>query len=383
MESRILYVTFGNPLTEIGGIETYLMTLIKNLKKELNNDVNISVAYPVFINNHRKNGKDDSLFKHVEILLPLPRSNWFLPIAKFLFNIYLVIFILRHNKEYDILHVHGDNGTFALRYFRGKRIFSLHGNSKNYYKVIKGQMKRIRSLMLFLATLSSGFIEKVGVINADLVLSDQVEVINYFKPIIKNNNIVYLPNFVDTEFFSPAEKRRDIQKKLGIDENKLYAVWVGTTTLRKRLDLAVRSVAETKNFNLLVVGPRKYSLDRIVNFGLIKNKELLLEIYRASEVILITSSHEGQSIAMLEAMSTGCIPIIRRYLSIPGFVDGENCFLADSDDSFAQILVNVENGKTNLEIMSSKIRKLAVDVYSVDNIITRLLEYYGINSAGE
>jgi len=379
MKSRILYVTFGNPLTEIGGIERYLLTLIKNLKKELNNDIEISVAYPVFLNDRNNTVKDESLFTPVELLLPLPRPKKLIPFAKFLFNIYLVLFIIRHNKDYDILHVHGDNGTFALRHFRGKRIFSLHGNSKNYYKMIKGQLRGIRSLMLFYALLFSGFLEKVGVLSADLVFSDQVEVINYFKATVKNNNIVYMPNIVDTEFFKPSENRRAVRKNLGIEEDKLYAVWVGTNPLRKRLDLAVKSIAESKYFNLLVVGPKEYSLDRIINFGFIKNNELLLEIYRASEVILITSSHEGQSIAMLEAMSAGCVPIIRRYLSVPGFVDGENCILADSDDSFPKILANIENKISNLEIMSHNVRKLALDMFSADKMISRLLEYYGIN----
>ena len=378
MEKRILYVTYGNPLTEIGGIESYLLTLIKNLKAKLNNTIKISVAYPVFLNNQNNSAKDESLFTPVELFLPLPRSNKFLPFAKFLFNFYLVFFIIKHNKEYDILHVHGDNGTFALRYFRGKRIFSLHGNSRRYYSVIKDQLRGIRSLTLFLATLFSGFVEKVGVLSADLIFSDQLEVISYFTAFIKHNNIVYLPNFVDTNFFKPAENRIDIRKKLGIDENKPYAVWVGTTALRKRLDLAVKSVLESKNFNLLVVGPKEYSHQKIINFGFIKKKELLLEIYRASEVILITSSHEGQSIAMLEAMSVGCVPIIRRYLSIPGLVDSENCFLADSDVSFPQILLNLENKISDLETMSNKIRNLAVEVFSVDKVISRLVEYYGI-----
>ena len=379
MEKRILYVTYGNPLTEIGGIESYLLTLIKNLKAKLNNSIKISVAYPVFLNNQNNTVKDERLFTPVELFLPLPKSNKLLPFAKFLFNLYLVFFIIRHNKEYDILHVHGDNGTFALRYFKGKKIFSLHGNSRRYYSVIKDQLKGIRSLTLFLATLFSGFVEKIGVLSADLIFSDQVEVISYFTAFIKHNNIVYLPNFVDTKFFNPAENRINIRKKLGIDENKLYAVWVGTTILRKRLDLAVKSVTESKNFNLLVIGPKEYSHKKILNFGFIKKKELLLEIYRASEVILITSIHEGQSIAMLEAMSVGCVPIIRRYLLVPGFVDGENCFLADSDDSFRQILLNLENKISDLEIMSKNIRKLAVDMFSVDKVISRLVEYYGIN----
>ncbi len=50
---RILYVTFGNPLTEIGGVERYLLTLMVNLKSILDSEIELFVAFPIFLGCNR------------------------------------------------------------------------------------------------------------------------------------------------------------------------------------------------------------------------------------------------------------------------------------------------------------------------------------------
>ncbi len=376
---RILFAAFGNPLTEIGGIERYLLTLMVNLKSTLDSEIELFVAFPIFHGSNR-NTEDDSksLFVPVPIKMPIPKSKWFMPLSKMIFNLFLAIYIIKHKNDYDILHVHGDNGTFALRFFNNRKIFSLHGNSFVYYQTIKERLKIPEKMSLFLATSVSGIIERYGVTHSDTTFSDQEDVIKYFKKITRKDNFAYLPNFVDTTFFTTAEDRAVVKEELGLNSEKQYALWVGTTILRKRLDLAVKSINKCHDINLIIVGPKTYNGEKIVNCGFIEDKAKLAKIYQACEVLLITSAHEGQSIALLESIASGCVPIIRNYLAIPGFVNGYNCFLADNDDSFAKILNIIEKEPNLLSNMSKNARKLACDSYSTESGISEIRKFYGI-----
>ena len=376
---RILYATFGNPLTEIGGIERYLLTLMVNLKSTVDSEIELFVAFPIFLGcDTNTEGDSKSLFVPVPIKMSIPKNKWFLPLSKMIFNLFLAIYIIKHKNDYDILHIHGDNGTFAFRFFNNKKIFSLHGNSVVYYKTIKERLKILKKISLFLATSISGLIERYGVTHSDTTFSDQEDVIKYFKKITRKDNIVYLPNFVDTTFFTTAGDRSVVKEELGLNPEKQYALWVGTSILRKRLDLAVKSINKCHDINLVIVGPKTYNGEKIVNCGFIEDKAKLAKIYQACEVLLITSAHEGQSIALLESIASGCVPIIRNYLAIPGFVNGHNCFLADNDDSFAKILNIIEKEPNLLSNMSKNARKLACDSYSTERGISEIRKFYGI-----
>lgn len=377
MTTKILYVSFGNPLTEIGGIEKYLYTLIVNLKSTFSNQIEIFVAFPVFTNEFGYDcSKENPLFMPIRIKIPLPRKKFFLPISKLMFNIYLANYVHKNGNKYDILHIHGDNGTLAFKFFKGKKFFSLHGNSAAYYRIIKEKLSPFKRIPLLIATAVSGFIETFGVTHSDVSFSDQKEVIEYFKRKTRMNNLVFLSNFVDTNLFSPCDDRYEVKRKLGLSYDKHYSLWIGTAPLRKRLDLAVQTINESDNFTLIVIGPEIYFGEKIVNFGFVKDQTLLIDIYRASDIILFTSSHEGQSIALLESIATGCVPIIRKSLSIPGFVDGYNCFLVDDDNSFTSTISSLEKNIELLDIMSKNVRSLAVELYSVDTGIKNISKFY-------
>ena len=376
---KILFTTFGNPITEIGGVERYLLTLMVNLKSVLDSEIKLFVAFPIFLGSDTKTEIDaQSLFVPVPIKIPAPKYKIFLPISKMIFNLLFAIYILKHQNDYDILHIHGDNGTFALRFFKHKKIFSLHGNSVVYYKTIKDRLNILKKVLLFLATSISGLIERYGVTHSDTTLSDQEDVIKYFKKITRMDNFVYLPNFVDTTFFTTVDDRYAVKEELGLNPERHYALWVGTSVLRKRLDVAVKSINKCRYTDLIVVGPKSYNGGRIINCGFIEDKEKLAKIYQACEVLLVTSTHEGQSIALLESIASGCVPIIRNYLAIPGFVNGYNCFLADNDDSFAEILNTIEKKPNSLGIMAKNARKLACDSYSTEKGISELRKFYGV-----
>ena len=378
MAKKILYVSFGNPLTEIGGIERYLQTLIFNLKRFLGSNIEVFVAFPVFFKDGNIGNDSNSYFTAIPIKIPSLRNRFLLPFSKIAFNLFLAIYMQRHRNDYDILHIHGDNGTFALRFFDGKKLFSLHGNSVGYYNTIKDRLSLSKRISLFIATSISGIIEKYGIIHSDTTFSDQKEVLEYFKSNTQKNNLVYLPNFVDTTFFTPVDDRSSIRKKLGLNPREHYALWVGTSPQRKRLDLAVRSINQCNYFNLIVVGPKIYSEEKIISFGFVEDQALLADIYRSCEVLLLTSSHEGQSIALLESMASGCIPIIRKYLAIPGFADGYNCFLAADDDSFISILGKIEKKLDSLNIMCKNVRELACNSYSTERGISTIRKFYEV-----
>ena len=67
---------------------------------------------------------------------------------------------------------------------------------------------------------------------------------------------------------------------------------------------------------------------RIGEFGFVKERSRYRDILRRSEIVLSTSLHDFQGLAMLEAMAAGCLPVAPRRLAYPEYIP-EPC-LADS-----------------------------------------------------
>lgn len=136
-----------------------------------------------------------------------------------------------------------------------------------------------------------------------------------------------VPNCIDCTHFKPRPDLRGVyRRKFGIDENIPLLVSVGRIDSKKRLDILIQAVAETKrggyHFGLLIAGNDEVNLaislknmaedlevsERIVWTGLLSGDDVL-GVYAAGDLFIQLSMDENFAIVVAEAMATG-LPIL-------------------------------------------------------------------------
>lgn len=169
---------------------------------------------------------------------------------------------------------------------------------------------------------------------------------------IFNGKIDVIPNGVDINFFKPLIKKNKILKIIS----------VGRLIPRKNFDLLIESVSEIKdNFELQIVGdgPEKENLMKLIKekrlgrkvklLGL-KNKKEISKLYSNADVYCLSSSNEGMSNTVLEAMASG-LPIITTNVAGSKELVKDNGFI---------VPINAKKLKEKIEILlkNSGLRKL-------------------------
>lgn len=113
---------------------------------------------------------------------------------------------------------------------------------------------------------------------------------------------------------------------------------------QKNIDFRLNVIGSSseKTPDLFKQAHEKFSAN-IDHWGYIKNRNDYLSVLKQSDVIVSTASHEFFGIAVLEAVSLGCIPVIPDRLAYPETLaplhdDDANCFYDGSDRQLANIL---------------------------------------------
>ncbi len=138
---------------------------------------------------------------------------------------------------------------------------------------------------------------------------------------IPPGKILYLPNSVDTEVFSPAQPRQkeQIREELGIPADKLVVLYVGRLSEVKGVDILLGAWAllpedlqRTTGLWIVGDGPERQNLERQAHQAGISSsvvftgmRDNVVDYYHAADVFVLPSRAEGLSNAMVEAMACG------------------------------------------------------------------------------
>lgn len=193
----------------------------------------------------------------------------------------------------------------------------------------------------------------------DCVVASSNEVKEYLRERGVTSRVEVIANGVDIEKFRPArndDEKERLKKKLGISNNKINLLNVGSVHPRKGTDLLLRAftkvIEKNKDVNLYIAGPRadisdvslqKFSSDidnilsdsslkqRVHFLGLIDNVD---EYMRAADIFVFPSRVEGMGNVVLEAMASGLPVVITPYIGFPDvFGKSEhNYMLAEFDE---------------------------------------------------
>ena len=135
--------------------------------------------------------------------------------------------------------------------------------------------------------------------------------------LFKDRNISVIPNCIDTDLFSPGD-RREACKKLGLDPGKKHILFGAMNALRdpnkgfKYLVEAISSLnSDLKNNADLVVFGANDSVDMKMtginthNLGILRDNTDIITTYRAADVTVIPSLSENLSCTIMESLFCG------------------------------------------------------------------------------
>jgi glycosyltransferase involved in cell wall biosynthesis len=238
--------------------------------------------------------------------------------------------IARHRKSIDIIHAHSIMSPTTIAalsgaFLRKPIIVSLHA---------RYEPERLLSKPLGQQRLGvyRQKIERFVSINTDIarLLTEHG---------VPTSSIESIPNGIDTSAFFPADQaeKSALRSKLGIPEVEVTGIFVGRLQPVKQVDVLLRAWASVDCGKLLVLGdgPQRDVLvqlaqdlglsERVIFKGMVAN---VADYLRAADIFILPSSSEGLSVALLEAMSSGLVPIATAVGgNMDLIIDGKNGLL--------------------------------------------------------
>ncbi len=259
-----------------------------------------------------------------------------------------------------------------------KQIFKLKRHLKqNKYDIIHCH-HALSAITLFLS----------GYKNKNVVISFQNDPLNelgnrVFKWLQKKSNIqifknnsqyvnnqtgFYLFNGVNTNFFYPIEKELAC-KRLGIDQGKIYILFVSSNFIRKQ-----KRYDRFKN--VIKILREKYGYNNIEEIKLINTKRELIPYYfNATNVHLLSSDFEGSPNSVKECMACNTAVVSTDVGNVKELLnDVDGCFVSDSFDE--NVLAKLVNNALKQKCTKGreKLMKMNLDIESVAKKITNI--YY-------
>jgi glycosyltransferase involved in cell wall biosynthesis len=158
-----------------------------------------------------------------------------------------------------------------------------------------------------------------------------------------------VPNPIDLETFRPLSDKKFLKKKYGF--SKFTVLYAGRLAPEKSIDVFIKAVAllseKILDINAVIVGKGSAEDDlrrlaealgvknRIKFLGFLEKAQTFAEVYNASDVFVIASATETQSLAAMQAMASG-IPVIgARAWGLAEYINQDNGILVDPYDEKA------------------------------------------------
>jgi glycosyltransferase involved in cell wall biosynthesis len=157
-----------------------------------------------------------------------------------------------------------------------------------------------------------------------------------------------IPNFVDTEVFSPGDKVAS-RRMIGLPENDLIVLSVGMVDKQvKRMDYFIHEAAAlaseaSQDVHFVIAGARHSDSPEIEQLGktLLGDKfsilfdldrERMPHLYRSADVFVLCSPREAMPVALIEAMSCG-LPAICHAFPVMEWIVGNGGACVDMKES--------------------------------------------------
>lgn len=164
---------------------------------------------------------------------------------------------------------------------------------------------------------------------------------------------------VDMKLFNPARRSLKFRESKGITEDDVVILWVGRLVPEKRPDIWFEVLdklcKEGKKVTGLVVGNNDIISPEFKNVkgcGWL-NGEALAVAYASADILLFPSAVETFGNVTLEALASGCVPIVEEHCGCHLVTNGSNgftCTDGDFDNYYNTTLQLVEDAELRLQM---------------------------------
>jgi glycosyltransferase involved in cell wall biosynthesis len=180
------------------------------------------------------------------------------------------------------------------------------------------------------------------------------------------SSIRVVGNGVDTDQFRPdPEARGRVREELGLADDKLLALFVGSEWRGKGAHIAVAALGDAPEWHLAVVGEgsraelddiasRLRVQERLLVIGEVSNPE---RYYAAADAFVLPSSYESFSLASFEAAASGLPVIATDVGAISEIVEaGGGLFTERTPEAVAAALLSLEGDPEGRTRMAARAR---------------------------
>jgi glycosyltransferase involved in cell wall biosynthesis len=232
------------------------------------------------------------------------------------------------------------------------------------YKLLAGLFRKIWSRASLIAANSNGL----------------RQLARQFTP---NLDIAVIPNGIDIQMYCPAPS-----KTIG---KPIRLLSVGRLISRKRIDWLIEGVSlaakEGLDIRLNIVGEGNLLAelqkktadlnvsDRVAFMGLVERQKMP-DVYRANDLFVMASQHEGMSNAMLEAIASG-LPVITTPCEGVQELIGDNGIIVNHPDlqEFVAAIKTLATDPQKYQAMSTAGRRIA-ETFSWSAVADNYIQYY-------
>jgi len=197
--------------------------------------------------------------------------------------------------------------------------------------------------------------------------------------------LYYLPNVIDTKYYSFSEK--SLSEKINI-------ISIGTLWKPKRIDKFVNLSKKFLDQNISNIffhiygeGELRADLENYAQIQGVLNKNLFFhgaildsrDAYKKTDILVLTSDHEGTPNVILEAMALGLAIISTKVGDIPDIVTNEinGLLVENEDDLFYSLMYLIEHPNLIIKYGIENRTKIEEE-YSFASLEKKLLNFYRI-----
>ena len=294
----------------------------------------------------------------------IPVERLFSKLYPFGFIISLALYLVKHRKFLDVIHVHTLNSPAIVAAIFGRVLLK-----KVLIKVTR-----------------SGTLSQISRFKGSLFGRLYLKCLIYF-----SSNFVAITQDVKNELLSIGVPREKIivipngvkvSKALSKSNKRIEFLFVGRLIKRKRVDLLLEAwelsgAKEKSRLTIIGDGPEKQPLVKIVNDKKLsasvrvlgeKNQIEVFSIMKQSDVFVLPSDSEGMSNSLLEAMSFGNIPLVSNIqANLDIIIDGKTGYLFDSTEMLSKlikemIISDVLRGQISTNVLNAISSKYAMSI---------------------
>ncbi|WP_239739257.1 glycosyltransferase family 4 protein [Proteus penneri] len=306
-----------------------------------------------------------------------------------LLSLFALIKIIK-KERFDIVHTHSSKpgilGRIAAFLLRTPLIVhTVHGFS---FPAAKNK----KEYFLYLT------MERIGTFCGDslICLHNNDKNIAIKKLYIKEKNILVIPNGVDTNLYTPLDKKykNEIRKNLQINNNDISIGMIGRLWEQKNplllLNAAIELLHKHSNLKFYFVGDGEYFnlMDDIIKRNELTNKIFLLGwrndteiILNALDIFVLPSKWEGMPLAILEAQSTAVPCVVSDIQGNKEIIVNNKTGILFESNSKSELIKSIDllvsNPEKRKEIAQNA-RNYITENHFINDRINKLDHYYTI-----